>query len=81
MLTCCQLATCLLTASKPSSLNLAEVEVRYSSHELRFFSQAAAPAGRPAAAAAAAVLCRLSRDGWLRLAPLLRNKRTDSQPT
>ncbi|KAL4436856.1 hypothetical protein ABPG75_003995 [Micractinium tetrahymenae] len=55
-------------------LALAEVEVRYSSHELRFFSHKAAPAGRPAAAAAAAVLCRLNREGWLRLAPLLRKR-------
>jgi hypothetical protein len=52
----------------------AETDVRYSSHEVSLFSPAAAPAGRPEAAAAAAVLCRLSRDAWLRMAPLLRRR-------
>ena len=50
----------------------AEADVRYSSHEVSLFSREAAPVGRPDAAAPAAVLCRMSREAWLRLAPLLR---------
>jgi hypothetical protein len=46
--------------------------VRYSSHEVSLFSKAAAPVGRPDAAAPAVVQCRMSREVWLRLAPLLR---------
>lgn len=48
--------------------------MRYSSQEIALFSRQAAPAGRPDAAAPAAVLCRLSREAWLRLAPLLRRR-------
>lgn len=48
--------------------------MRYSSQEIGLFSRRAAPAGQPGAAAPAAVLCRLSREAWLRMAPLLRRR-------
>lgn len=66
---------CLLTHLAPHyPLVSAEVDVRYSRHEICLFSPQAAPAGRPDTAAPAAVLCQLSREAWLRLAPLLRQR-------
>lgn len=54
--------------------------MRYSRHEICLFSRQAAPAGRPDAAARAAVLCQCSREAWLRLAPLLRQRAGTMQP-